>query len=68
MKPSTEAVLAHLERHGVITGLDALRQLGVYRLSARINELREDGVAIQTTFKRQNGKRFAEYRYEREGE
>jgi len=38
-----EAVLAYIRRHGSITPLEALRELGVNRLAARINDLRESG-------------------------
>lgn len=63
MKPSTEAVKNHLCRHGTITGLQALRELGVYRLSARVLELREQGMGIETEYVSARGKRFARYRY-----
>lgn len=63
MKPSTEAVKTHLLRHGSITPLQALRELGVYRLGARIYELRETGMQIQTVWQNRNGKRFAKYVY-----
>ena len=63
MKPSTEAVHDWLCRHGTLTGVQALRELGVYRLAARINELRESGMGIETEYVTRNGKRFARYRY-----
>lgn len=43
-----EMVLGHLKREGSITPLVALSLYGVYRLSARINDLREEGHDIET--------------------
>jgi hypothetical protein len=63
MKPTAEAVRNYLERNGSITGHEALRELGVYRLAARVQELRESGMRIETEYKTQAGKRFGVYRY-----
>ena len=41
-------VLKHLNRRGDITPLYALTRLGVYRLAARIHDLRELGIDIRT--------------------
>ena len=62
MKPSAEAVADHLVRHGSITGLEALRELGVYRLAARVQELRESGMKIHTEYKTVRGKRHGVYK------
>jgi len=60
---------AHLVQHGHITPLEAWADLGIYRLSARICELKKIGVPIRTA--RTNVRnRFgetcsvADYRYE----
>ena len=45
-----------------ITALQALNKWGCMRLSARINELRNDGFPILTDSVKQNGKVFARYR------
>lgn len=45
-----------------VTPLDALRGCGCFRLAARIDELRQQGLPIRTTIVRRNTKRFAEYR------
>lgn len=63
MKPSAELVKDHLCRHGSVTPLQALRELGVYRLSGRIFELREAGMGIETVYQTRRGKRFAKYVY-----
>lgn len=67
MKPSTRAVKDHLLRHGTITPLQALRQHGIMRLSARVLELRETGMGIETEYITRNNKRFARYRYYSQG-
>lgn len=43
-----ERVRAHLEQYGFITPMVALSELGIYRLGARIFELRESGMPIET--------------------
>ena len=63
MKPSTKSVQEYLFTHGSITGLEALRKLGCFRLSARILELRQIGMQIETTYITQRQKRFAKYSY-----
>ena len=50
-------------RCGPVTALTALQEAGVMRLAARIAELRQAGVDIETrTVKLANGKRIAQYR------
>ena len=45
-----------------ITGLDALRKLGLYRLSGEINKLRSEGYDIKTEMMtREDGTRYARY-------
>lgn len=56
-----QELLARLKQ-GPVTPLDALGELGIYRLSARILELRDQGHDIQTELVKANGKRFAKYR------
>ena len=43
-----KTILEHLHRFGSIEPLTALREYGVYRLSAIIYELRKDGYNIKT--------------------
>jgi hypothetical protein len=47
-----------------ITPLQALEKWGCMRLSARILELRNEGLDIRTTPITRNGKTFAQYHYE----
>jgi hypothetical protein len=67
MKPQTKLVANYLAKHRKITPLDALRELGVMRLGARIWELRRQyGLTIARQMKRvqtRDGEtRVAEYR------
>ena len=39
----TEAVLDYLQTYGKITPLDALREIGCFRLEARIHDLEQKG-------------------------
>lgn len=49
MRPKhKELILNHLRRHRSITGLEALREYGCYRLSSVIHRLRNDGHYIRT--------------------
>lgn len=58
----TQQVLAFLKRYGSIDPLTAWKRLGVYRLGARIFDLRESGVNIRTDRKgTRNGAKVARY-------
>ena len=57
-------ILEHLRLHGAITPMDALRQFGCSRLSARILDLKRKGHRIKSTTVCANGKRFARYELE----
>jgi hypothetical protein len=60
----TRAILTLLEKHPEgITPLDALDEVGSFRLGARIWELKADGYDIETDLTRTaTGKRIARYR------
>lgn len=60
-KSKCQRVKDHLLDGYKITGLDAMRDFGLYRLSATIHELRKDGFDIRTNMIEKNGVRFAEY-------
>ena len=47
----THAVLCQLQGYGYITDREALLNLGVKRLSARINDLKNEGYKIKTVLK-----------------
>ncbi len=66
-----EKILDYMERHGSITPLEAMNELGVMRLGARIYDLKESGIKIITETvkgKNRDGEttRFARYRLEKE--
>lgn len=46
----TERLRRHLEACNTVNPLEAWRQLGIYRLSARIRDLREAGVDVRGEF------------------
>lgn len=65
-----ERVLDYLKTHTSITPIEAWSQLGVYRLGARVYDLRKDGHDISsglTEVKNRFGEscRVAEYRLEK---
>ena len=64
----TRRLEQYLGRHGTITPLTALRTLGIYRLSARILDLRRAGRGISTKMvrvgSRDRRKCVAQYRLE----
>lgn len=63
MKPSQNEILKKwLKRHKTITPLKALNELGIYRLSARIENLRKEGMNIETKMIYQHPVKFAQYR------
>lgn len=43
-----QRLVEYLERYGSVTPLEALRDLGIYRLSAQIFTLRKEGYDIET--------------------
>jgi hypothetical protein len=57
-------ILNHMETHGSITPLEALRLYGCFRLSARIYNLRDEGHNIKTDIIERNGKHVARYSLE----
>lgn len=47
-KSQKSYILSHMRMFGSIEPLTALREYGVYRLGARISDLRDDGYSIRT--------------------
>ena len=56
-----QQVRAHLLKHNSIDPLTALRRYGVFRLAARVKELRDEGFSVLTVMVERRGKRFARY-------
>jgi hypothetical protein len=66
MKNQNDKILARLKR-GPLTPLQALGEIGCFRLAARVNDLRELGHAIDSKRVRTvSGKCVSEYRLARE--
>jgi hypothetical protein len=59
----TDQVLARLRLNGSrgLTPLEALNDLGVFRLGARVWDLRRDGHLIVNEWMESGGKRYARY-------
>lgn len=62
MRTQSQRIRDYLENGGELTPIDALNRFGCLRLAARINDLRRDGLSIDTLEGESNGKRFARYR------
>jgi len=54
-------VSSHLKRKGSISPLQALKLFGIFRLSARIFDLRRAGMKIDTIMQSVKKKRFAKF-------
>lgn len=66
MDTQTKVLLEHFQAGKSITPIEALVQFGIYRLSARIKDLRDDGHEIVTDMvtsvnARGEKKRYARY-------
>lgn len=48
MLTQNEMIANHLREFGTITQMEAINEYGVYRLSARIHDLRAQGMDIET--------------------
>ena len=57
----TEAIQQHLLEGGSLTPIDALKLFGCFRLSARIKNLRDAGMSIETEMITVDRKRVAKY-------
>lgn len=57
----TEMILDYIQKNGSITPLEALTEIGCFRLGARIWELRAMGIPVEMEMVEQNGKRYAKY-------
>lgn len=54
-------VLIYLQQHGSITPMEALREIGCFRLGARIWDLKQQGHDIRRVMETRNGKTYARY-------
>lgn len=62
METQNTLIRNYLENGNSITPLDALKLFGCFRLSARIYDLKRQGMVIQRNMITSNGKTFASYR------
>jgi hypothetical protein len=62
MNSQKKIILKKLQKGERITPLDALSEIGCFRLSGRIFEIREEGYDVRTEIiKTKSGKRIARY-------
>ena len=62
LQPQCRKVLAHLEKRGSISPMEALTVYGIYRLSSVIHKLRAIGLTIHTDLRRDNERKtYARY-------
>ena len=64
MKSQNAKIRTYLEKGGCITPLQALKWWGCFRLASRINDLRNEGMKIQTKMTKKNDKVYATYKAE----
>jgi hypothetical protein len=62
IESQSKLILAHLQKGNAITPIEALNMYGCFRLSARIKDLRDQGVPITMERVTRAGKSFASYR------
>ena len=51
MNPQSIRLLAYLRNHMYITALEAMNDLGIFRLGARIWDLKQAGIQIQSDWR-----------------
>ena len=61
MKTQKQQIRAYLSKGKAITSIDALSKFGCFRLSARIADLRNEGLNIATKYVTKGDKTFASY-------
>jgi hypothetical protein len=62
MKTQKQQIRAYLSKGKAITPIDALSKFGCFRLSARIADLRNEGLNIVTKYVTKDNKTFASYK------
>ena len=60
-----EKILDYMQRFGSITPLDAFKDLGIIRLSARIYDMRKDGITIYGKYETSKNRFGEKVRYMR---
>lgn len=61
-----QRIIDYIEKHGSITPWEAVVDLHILRLSARVYDMKARGVPIVTTIRQNDGVRWAEYTIKKE--
>ena len=63
MKSQEQQILEHLQKGKSLTAMEALAKFGVFRLAARVRDLRASGHPVRTIMEtdKRTGKRWARY-------
>jgi hypothetical protein len=61
MTTQNQQIKAYLTKGKSLTPIDALNKFGCFRLSARIKNLRDEGLNIATKYVTKDNKTFASY-------
>lgn len=56
-----QQILDYMSEGHPITPLEALNMFGCFRLSARVEEMRKDGIEVKTEYEHKHGKKWAKY-------
>lgn len=64
-KSQNQEIYEYLQTGKSLTPLEALERFGCFRLGARIWDLKQADVKIETTMVEKNGKRYASYSLEK---
>jgi hypothetical protein len=57
----TQQIATYLKKGHSLTSIDALEKFGVFRLAARVKDLRDQGLKIHSVWVERGDKRFARY-------
>lgn len=66
MDSQAQRIYTYMEVYGSITSMDAFRDLGITRLSARIKDLQDMGIEIETVMEQSKNSRYARYYIKKE--
>jgi hypothetical protein len=61
IESQTKSILNHLNSGKSISGIEALNMFGCFRLPARIYDLKNRGIAIDSEMVHKDGKKWSEY-------
>lgn len=61
----TQRIIAYIERNGSITAYEAMKELGIVQIHARLSELRKAGVIINSATEKSENRFGDTVRYKR---